>query len=46
MKGRPDAPTGGVLTDEFAGLLAAPTDMLKTLFESLLEEESQSSEVN
>jgi hypothetical protein len=45
-KSHPDAPTDSVWTEGFAGLLAAPIDKLRTLYESFPQEETKNTEVD
>lgn len=44
-KSHPDAPTSSALTETFAGLLAAPVDKLRTMFDSFPKEETKGAEV-
>lgn len=45
-KSHPGAPTSSVLSEGFAGLLAAPIDRLRDLMESFPEEETAGTEVD
>ena len=44
-KSHPDAPTSSVLSEGLAGLLAAPIDKLRTIYDSFPDEETKGTEV-